>query len=220
MYEPILLGHRGLRSRSLRVRENTVAAFDLALKHGCDGFEFDVRLTADGRAVICHGARFAGIAIAKAACRHVRALPLLGDVLARYASRAFLDIELKVPGIESYVLESVSEFPPQRGYVVSSFLPAVLVDLRKRSQSAPLGIICETHKQLVAWPELPVEYVIVHERLITPDLIADLHAAGKKVFGWTINKKASMIRLAGLGVDGIVSDKTELLVATLRARSR
>jgi glycerophosphoryl diester phosphodiesterase len=217
MKTPLLLGHRGLRSRPFSVRENTIAAFDLALQHGCDGFEFDVRLTADNRAVICHGARFAGITIARAACNRLRVLSLLEDVLARYASRAFLDIELKVPGLEPYVLELISGFPPQRGYVVSSFLPDVLIELRKRSQSVPLGIICETRKQLTAWRELPVEYVIVDERLITTALIFDLHAAGKKVFGWTINKKASMIRLANSGLDGIVSDKTELLVATLRA---
>lgn len=215
---PLLLGHRGLRSRSFSVRENTPAAFDLALQHGCDGFEFDVRLTADDGAVICHGARFAGITIARAACMRLRALPRLEDVLARYASRAFLDIELKVPGLESYVLELISEFPPQRGYVISSFLPGVLVELRMRSQSVPLGIICETQKQLSAWPQLPVEYVIVYERLITAAFVTDLHAAGKKVFAWTINKKASMVRLDSLGVDGIVSDKTELLVATLRVR--
>lgn len=216
MNRPLLLGHRGLRSSSFSVRENTIAAFDLALQHGCDGFEFDVRLTADHRAVICHGTRFAGITIARNACERLRVLPLLEDVLARYASCAFLDIELKVPGIESYVLESLSKFPPQRGYVISSFLPSVLVDLKSRNQLAPLGVICETHKQLSAWRELPVEYVIVHEPLITPALIAHLHSAGKKIFGWTINKKASMIRLANLGIDGIVSDKTELLVTTLR----
>jgi glycerophosphoryl diester phosphodiesterase len=217
MKTPLLLGHRGLRSRSLSVRENTIPAFDLALQHGCDGFEFDVRLTADSRPVICHGARFAGITIARAACKRLSALPLLEDVLARYASRAFLDIELKVPGLEPYVLELISEFPPQRGYVVSSFLSSVLVDLRRLSQSVPLGVICESRKQLSAWPKLPVEYVIVHERLISAALIFDLHAAEKKVFGWTINKKASMIRLANSGVDGIVSDKTKLLVATLSA---
>jgi glycerophosphoryl diester phosphodiesterase len=217
MNRPLLLGHRGLRSRSLLVRENTIPAFDLALQHGCDGFEFDVRLTADDRAVICHGVRFAGITIARATCERLRALPVLKDVLARYASRAFLDIELKVPGLESYVLDQISKFPPQHGYVVSSFLPEVLVDIRKRSQSVPLGIICETRKQLSGWRELKVEYVIVHERFITPALIAELHVAGKKIFGWTINKKASMIRLAGLGVDGIVSDKTELLVGILRS---
>jgi glycerophosphoryl diester phosphodiesterase len=215
---PLLLGHRGLRSHSFSVRENTIAAFDLALQHGCDGFEFDVRLTADSCPVICHGARFAGITIARAGRNRLRGLPLLEAVMERYASRAFLDIELKVPGLESYVLDEISKFPPQCGYVVSSFLPGVLLDLRERSPSIPLGIICETRKQLSAWRELPVEYVIAHERLITPALIAEVHAPGKKVFGWTINKKASMICLANNGVDGIVSDKTELLVATLRSR--
>jgi glycerophosphoryl diester phosphodiesterase len=215
---PLLLGHRGLRSRAFSVRENTIAAFDLALQHGCDGFEFDVRLTADDRAVICHGARFAGITIARAACTRLQPLALLEDVLARYASRAFLDIELKVQGLESRLLKAISEFPPQHGYVVSSFLPHVLVDLRKRSQSVRLGVICETSKQLSTWREMPVEYVIAHERLLTPALIADAHVAGKKVFGWTINKKSSMIRLAKNGVDGIVSDKTELLVMTFRAK--
>jgi glycerophosphoryl diester phosphodiesterase len=213
---PLLLGHRGLRSRSFSVRENTFAAFDLALQHGCDGFEFDVRLTADDSAVICHGHRFASITIARATAARLRVLPLLEDVLARYASRAFLDIELKVPGIESHVLTAISHNPPRRGYVVSSFLPDVLTDLRMRNQSVPLGIICETRKQLSIWRDLPVQYVIAHERLITPDLLGDTHSAGKKLFAWTVNKKASMIRLANSGVDGIVSDKTDLLVETLR----
>ena len=214
---PLLLGHRGWRSRSLRIRENTLAAFDLALEHGCDGFEFDVRLTADSRPVVCHGSRFAGITIARATGERLGALPILDNVLARYASRAFLDIELKVAGIEPFVLGALSKFPLHRGYVVSSFLPGVLVDLRTRSQSVPLGIICETRKQLSVWRELPVEFVMVHERLVTSRLIADLHLAGKKVFAWTINKKASMLRLAKYGVDGIISDKAELLAATFRA---
>src|SRR5437660_5423339 len=115
---PLLLGHRGARATK-SVSENTIAAFDLALQHGCDGFEFDVRLTADGRPVICHGGRFAGITIARAACKRLPALPLLEDVLARYGSRAFLDIELKVPGLEPYVLELTSEFLHYGGYVAS-----------------------------------------------------------------------------------------------------
>jgi len=218
MGRPLLLGHRGLRSRSFSVRENTIAAFDLALQHGCDGFEFDVRLTADNHAVICHGPKFAGITIVRATASRLRILPRLEDVLERYASRAFLDIELKVPGIESQLLYKISKFPPQRGYVVSSFLPDVLIDLRRLSSSVPLGIICETRKQLSIWRDLQVQYVIAHERLITPELLRDAHGAAKAVFAWTINKKPSMIRLANSGVDGIVSDKTDLLVATLATR--
>ena len=47
------LGHRGARALT-SIPENTLASFDRALADGCDGFEFDVRLTADGEAVVCH----------------------------------------------------------------------------------------------------------------------------------------------------------------------
>jgi glycerophosphoryl diester phosphodiesterase len=213
---PLLLGHRGVRGRSYSIRENTIAAFDLALQHGCDGFEFDVRLTADDCAVVCHGPRFAAITIARNPVDRFRTLPRLEDVLERYTGRAFLDIELKVPGLESCVLDLVSKSAPDGGYVLSSFLPDVLIDLRTRSQSVPLGIICETRRQLARWPDLPVQYLISQERLISSQLLHDANAAGKKVFAWTVNKKSSMIHLANAGIDGIISDKTDLLVGTLR----
>ncbi|MCU1303492.1 MAG: glycerophosphoryl diester phosphodiesterase, partial [Candidatus Sulfotelmatobacter sp.] len=50
---PLLLGHRGVRAEK-SIPENSLPSFDLALAQGCDGFEFDVRLSADGQAVICH----------------------------------------------------------------------------------------------------------------------------------------------------------------------
>src|SRR5690348_7722209 len=93
---PLLLGHRGCRGRKYRVRENTITAFDLALQHGCAGFEFDVRLTSDGRGVICHDQRFGRASIAKTKSADLRSLPVLEEVLERYGARAFLDIDLKV----------------------------------------------------------------------------------------------------------------------------
>jgi glycerophosphoryl diester phosphodiesterase len=101
---------------------------------------------------------------------------------------------------------------------VSSFLPDVLIDLRARSQSIPLGIICETRRQLAHWPDLPVQFVIVQEQLVTSQLIQNAHQAGKAVFAWTVNNKKSMTHLANIGIDGIISDKTDLLVATLRTK--
>jgi glycerophosphoryl diester phosphodiesterase len=59
---------------------------------------------------------------------------------------------------------------------------------------------------------------MAQERLITEELLAHVHAAGKRLFAWTINKKASMIRLADWGVDGIVADRTDLLVKTLKTK--
>lgn len=212
---PLLLGHRGVRGLRYHVRENTVAAFELALEHGCDGFEFDVRLTADGCGVVCHNPRSGGINIAKTAVARLKRLPQLKDVLARYADRAFLDIELKVPGLETCLLSALSEHPPRRGYVVSSFLPQVLLDLKAQDEAIPLGIICETRYELERYPDLPAEYVFVKESLIKPELVQKVHDKGRRLLAWTVNNKRSMVRLAEMGVDGIISDKADLLVQTL-----
>jgi glycerophosphoryl diester phosphodiesterase len=208
---PILLGHRGVRGRHYHVRENTIAAFDLALQHGCDGFEFDVRLSSDGRGVICHDARFAGSYIAKKKSAGLDSLPFLEQVLERYTQRAFLDIELKVTGLDSCLLSALSRHPPQHGYVVSSFLPEVLLPLRTGVKSLPLGVICETRRQLSAWPNLPVDYVIAKASLITQELANSVHASGRQLFCWTVNRKQAMLQMAAFGVDGIISDKPDLL---------
>jgi glycerophosphoryl diester phosphodiesterase len=210
---PLLLGHRGARS-SVSVNENTVASFDLALQHGCDGFELDVRLTACGRALICHDQVVQGITVAQAQCHQLPDLPIVQDILARYAKQAFLDIELKVPGLDSQLLLALQAHPPERGYVVSSFIPEVLTELRLRTGEITLGLICERQKQLERWRELPVQYVILHSSLITRDLVEELHDAGKSLIAWTVNDHPSMLRLAEWGVNGIISDDTELLVRT------
>src|ERR1700761_4396215 len=101
-FRPLLLGHRSTRGVP-SLRENTIASFDRALTDGCDGFEFDVRLTADGAAVVCHDPQSAGIDIAQAPAEQLPALPRLEDVLARYHEGAFLDVELKVAGLEAMV---------------------------------------------------------------------------------------------------------------------
>src|ERR1700704_768116 len=96
---PLLLGHRGAHV-STGTPENTCASFDLALEHGCDGFEFDVRLTACGTAVVCHDPKVGKLSIASSQARQLPQLPRLTDVIERYGGHAFLNIELKVRDLE------------------------------------------------------------------------------------------------------------------------
>jgi glycerophosphoryl diester phosphodiesterase len=212
---PLLLGHRGARL-SAGVPENTFASFDLALKQGCEGFEFDVRLTADGSAVVCHDPKVGKVTVARARAKQLPQLPCLSEVIQRYGARAFLDIELKVNDLEPKVLATLSKFPPTQGYVVSSFIPEVVMDLEARSSSVRIGIICETLAQLALWRSLPVDYVIPNESLVDRSLVQEIQRAGLRILVWTVNAKEAMLRLAEWGVDGIISDDTELLVRTLR----
>src|SRR5260370_25457980 len=106
---PLLLGHRGARA-SRKIPENSLASFELCLEHGCDGFEFDVRLSGDGHAVICHDASVGGMEIEKTAAKKLE-LPALEDVLRGFSQRAFLDIELKVAGLERLLLAEFHKYP-------------------------------------------------------------------------------------------------------------
>lgn len=214
----LLLGHRGTRPVA-SIGENTLAAFDRALEDGCDGFEFDVRLTRDGRAVICHDLKYGDVLIARAGENQLVELPTLPLVLSRFGSRAFLDIELKVAGLEELTVKALEQEAPSRGYLVSSFLPDVLRSLHRANSQIPLGLICDREQQLSRWPELPIQYVIPHHSLVSKKLIAQLHAADRKLFAWTVNDSEDMLRLAQWGIDGIISDDTGLLVKTLAASS-
>jgi glycerophosphoryl diester phosphodiesterase len=211
---PLLLGHRGARA-SRHIPENTLASFDLCLKHGCDGFEFDVRLSGDGKAVICHDASAGGMEIERTAAKSL-ALPTLEDVLRQLAHRAFLDIELKVAGLESETVAGLRTHPPQKGYVVSSFLPGVLSVIHDLDPAIQLGFLCDTENQLRGWHEMPTEWVIPRFDLADRKLVELVHAAGKKIMVWTVNRAEDMREFAACGVDAIISDETDLLVSSLR----
>jgi len=210
---PLLLGHRGARRYA---PENTLPAFDLALEHGCDGFELDVRLTSDGRAIICHDPNLGSIEVARHTYTEIYPRagnpPCLEHGLARFASRAFLDIELKVAGLEDAVFTCLQESPARRGYVASSFFPDVVQAIAGRGLVT--GFICDTKRELARWTGLPGEYVIPHYKLITRPLIEEIHAGGRKALTWTVNDERQMRRLAEWGVDAIISDDTALLVRT------
>jgi len=216
----LLLGHRGAR---LFAQENTITAFDLALDQGADGFEFDVRCTRAKESIVCHDARYNRLAVRKHTLEQIRAScspeskpPCLEDVLERYAGTAFLNIEIKVRGMEQAVYQAVRRVPPRRGYFISSFLPSVVRRLHALDKNLILGAVSKSYWHLRRWKALPVEYVVPHHNLLTPKLIETLHAAGKTVITWTVNKQEQMQRVAEMGVDGIISDDTKLLVKTLR----
>jgi glycerophosphoryl diester phosphodiesterase len=138
-------------------------------------------------------------------------LHCLEDVLAKYAESAFLDIELKTVGLEEAAIELLARFPAKRGAVVSSFLPEVLRRLAGLDTKLPLGLIFADREAMRQWELLPVSHLMPRHDLVDRRLVNEFHAAGKQVFAWTVNLERQMHSLAEMGVDGLISDDTELL---------
>ncbi len=237
----LLLGHRGCRGE---FTENTFAAFDHAIECGCDGFEFDVRLSSDAIPVVWHDARVRGRGIARQTFHNLRewcatdqrpterpaiqrgaiagrlppreaiALCRLEEVLARYAHVGWLDIELKVRGVEAQVAELLRRHRPAHGFVISSFRKPVLLELHRIDPTLPLALIFDRMPREKTWRTLPIQFVKPKARLVTPARVRQFHAAGMKVLTWTVNRPSAMHRLREAGVDGMIGDNPALLAAS------
>jgi glycerophosphoryl diester phosphodiesterase len=226
---PLLLGHRGARGRRFGwtashpvvPAENTIEAFHYAISKGCDGVEFDVRFTSDRRSALCHDPKYGRREIAMTEYSGLQRRPTLDrrhapmacleDVLAGFGRTAYLDIELKVGGQEAAVVAAIKAHLPMRGFVVSSFLPEVLRRLHELDASLPLGYVCKDAEAAKQWPKLPIAVFIPQYKLVSQAVVDEVHAAGLKIFTWTVNQQRDLQRLADCGVDGLISDDPELL---------
>jgi glycerophosphoryl diester phosphodiesterase len=214
---PLLLGHRGCRGCGFT--ENSLAAFEYALSEGCDGLEFDVRQTRDGHSVIWHDPDYNGVEIAGAdharlGDRGGRRLTMFEEVVAEFGHRAYLDIELKVAGCEQSVISGLKANPPQKGFMITSFYPDILLALHSLDSSLPLGFLAESSEAMSAWRDFPIRVFLPRYDLIDAGLVEDVHSEGRQIWAWTVNSRRHMRRLAEWGTDGLISDNPRLLYQT------
>ncbi|HWD81664.1 MAG TPA: glycerophosphodiester phosphodiesterase family protein, partial [Kribbella sp.] len=66
--------------------------------------------------------------------------------------------------------------------------------------------------------QIPEKYGSLH--LLTTGLIRRAHARGKQVHVWTVDDPDTMRRLLDAGVDGIITDRTDLLKDVLIQRGQ
>jgi glycerophosphoryl diester phosphodiesterase len=203
--QPVILGHRG----APRVApENTLESFHACLKMGAAGFEFDVRQSRDGRLVIAHDARVRGRAISRTAAAAL-GLPALEEVLARF-DHAWLDIEIKTPGIERPVVELVQALPAN-SHVVTSFRAGTVREVKRLSPATPAGLLFKRRFfRWPAWARHPqLDYLAPHYSCLNAHLAHEARVRGLKLIVWTVNTEAQMRRCRALGVEVVISDEPD-----------
>ncbi|HEX6581398.1 MAG TPA: glycerophosphodiester phosphodiesterase family protein, partial [Actinomycetota bacterium] len=155
---PMVVAHRGA---SVEQPENTIAAFEAAIDAGADVVEFDVRMTADGHAVVMHDLDVSRTTdghglVSDMTLEEIRRLgvPGLEEALRCLSGRAAADIEIKnlpgEPGLtpaREAAVEATLEALDATGFagqvIVSSFNPASIAHSRALRPDVPTGLLTE-----------------------------------------------------------------------------
>lgn len=154
-------------------------------------------------------------------------IPTLADAVETIRpSRSGFLIEIKAPslypGIEAQVAEELRAFP---GYVESAVAADRLAvqsfdfeSMRRYDAlepDVPVGLLgTPSRDQLPALAEF-AEQVNPWHGSVDASYVADVHAAGMDCLVWTVDAPADMRRAADKGVDGIITNKPDLLAEVL-----
>jgi glycerophosphoryl diester phosphodiesterase len=228
---PLRVGHKGAAHIA---PGNTLASFDAALRHGVDMIEFDVlceRADGSGRLLIAHD--FEDL--------RARAPLTLEQALEHLTGAAFanveLDVDVKLPGYELRVLETLRAFGVLERTLVSGMFPAGLALIRAAEPGLRLGWSVPrvrrdyTTDMLTAVPALAMlsgyrallprraraalraglfDAIMAHWRVVTRALLRAVRDAGGQLYVWTVDDASMMAKLTALGVDGIITNDPRL----------
>ncbi|SDS49715.1 glycerophosphoryl diester phosphodiesterase [Paraoerskovia marina] len=240
----VALAHRGF---SLSGLENSMAAFAGAVDLGFGYVETDAHATRDGVAVALHDASLdrttdaRGLVaelpwaqVREARIGGVEPVPLLEDVLGTWPDLR-VNIDVKAASGAVPVAEAVARTGAWDRVCVTSFSRA-----RRRATLTALGRAVATSAATgevaafvgaarlrsarlarCALADVQALQVPVRQGPVTVvdrSTVAAAHRAGRQVHVWTINAVDHMHQLLDLGVDGLVTDRADLLEKVLRAR--
>jgi glycerophosphoryl diester phosphodiesterase len=223
---PLVIAHRGASAVEC---ENSIAAFRLAARLGADGIELDIHATSDGSLVVHHDETIAGVHIPTSSIQAVRAQrlpngespPLLDEVLAAIDLRLRVYVEVKTlpPACDGHLLAILDAGPNPAGYAVHGFDHRVIARLGMARPTLPRGVLSASYpiRPLVPLADTGAVGFWQERSMIDGDLTALLHIAGAQLIAWTVDDAVEMVRLAGLGIDGLCTNRPDVGRRTMDA---
>ena len=228
----INVGHRGAAAYA---PENTIASFEEAITRKADMIEFDLRRTIDGSVVAFHD-RYIKLsngrkkAVSKVrigelgrAIAHIGAdLALFEEILIKFGRRIPLNIEIKIGGIEREVLFLLKKYPPAFEPTISSFYPWILKRYKRLDRNLKIALILGQEKirkiNFLARPMvdklvsgLGIKAIHLQETIVSRAVVDTLTRLGVSILVWTVDDPEKMRKLVKLGVDGIITNKPDIL---------
>lgn len=237
---PIAFAHRG---GGLEAPENSIAAFDHAVRLGYRYIETDVQVTADGRLIVFHDPMLDRLTdgagrvdeLSWPALSQVRVggrepIPLLDEVLERWPDLRF-NIDPKSDAAARALAVALRRHGALDRVCVGSFSGARLNRLRHAvgpdlcSSAGPAEVVrVWLGARGLPLPAPAAPFCLQVPRIwhgvpvVTPAFVRRAHAQGLAVHVWTVDREAEMESLLDMGVDGLITDRPTALRGVLQAR--
>ena len=215
----LIFAHRGA---SAEAPENTLLAVDKALQQGADGIEFDVHQTGIDLVVIHdqwlhrttngHGklADFSLNELKKLNAGEGQQIPTLWEFMQRVDGQCLLNIEIKgvddVQLVLSHIDRAVLElnFKAQQ-FIVSSFDHPLLKRIKTLRPSLKIGALTASKPlDYAAFAETLQAYSVNADvSFVDQHFVDDAKSRGLKIFVYTVDEEADLLKLKDWGVDGV-----------------
>jgi glycerophosphoryl diester phosphodiesterase len=148
-------------------------------------------------------------------------IPTLQQVIDAARGRIRLNIEIKPHGHEEKLVERIVAIVAENDFhsecVLSSLDYPSVLEAKQLDERLQVGHIVTVSIGNVA--KLDVDFVSLNQEKVTSGYVRSLHRAGKQVHVWTVNDRQRMSALVDLGVDNIITDDPETLLAVLKERA-
>lgn len=229
-----VVAHRGAFKKN-GFPENSIASLKEAIRLGCTGSEFDVRMSADDSLLINHDPHHNGLDIEKVSFAELRRFPLAnGEPLPLLRSylregmdnntRTRLVLEIKPSVISKErgvkiaqrVFALVKEMKAEKWIVYISFDYGILQELRRLDPQASLQYL-EGDKSPAQLKADGINGADYHFSVFkkNPQWIKEAKAHGILLNAWTVNDKETMEWLLKEGFDYITTNEPETLLLRL-----
>ncbi|HYI61274.1 MAG TPA: glycerophosphodiester phosphodiesterase [Acidimicrobiales bacterium] len=241
---PLAFAHRGAH-RPDGPGENTMAAFAAAVDLGYRYLETDVHLTADGVVVAFHDDRLDRVTdrtgvlsdLPWSEVREARVgpggdpVPRLDELLATWPE-VKVNIDPKHDRVVEPLARVVAEAEATARVCCGSFSDARLARLRQllgpelctslgpKGTAKLAGATLGSPLRGMAAPCAQVPTHVSRARLVTPRFVRTAHTLDLQVHVWTVDDPVVMAELLDMGVDGIMTDRADLLKDVLVARGQ
>ncbi len=235
----LLIAHRGASGHA---PENTLAAFKKAVALGATFIETDLHLSRDAHLVAIHDATLNRTTNGQGAVHNMtlaelrrldagswfgsefggERIPTLEELLEFSKKNDVLFyMEIKPDGTwggEHALVGALRESGEIPRTVVICFDPGVVLNLRKIEPTLMTGLLYDgqIENPIDKAVQIGARQLVVRGDLVTPAMIAQAQKKDLQIVCWTVNHPAHMRMLMAAGVDGIMSDYPDRLIAAVK----